>query len=92
MTTTAEAMLDGNAIGGLLLDVFGLELTVATGTCAGCGARGPVAEMRVYVRCPGVVGRCPACNAVLIRIVEARDRRFVDMHGLRSLEVARTPE
>ena len=30
--------LDGNAIGGLLHDVFGTEMTTATGTCANCGA------------------------------------------------------
>ena len=34
--------LDGNAIGGLLHDVFGAEMTAAQGTCAACGARGPV--------------------------------------------------
>jgi len=90
--TTAEATLDGNAIGGLLLEVFGVELTAAMGTCASCGARGELARLRVYVRCPGIVGRCPGCDAVLVRIVEARDRRFVDLHGLRSLEVARPPD
>jgi hypothetical protein len=89
--TTADAVLDGNAMGGLLLDVFGIELTAAVGTCAACGARGEVARMVVYVRCPGVVARCPGCGAVLLRIVEARDRRFVDLHGLRTLEIARPP-
>jgi hypothetical protein len=39
--------LDGNAIGGLLLEVFGVEMTVATGVCASCGATGPVAELHV---------------------------------------------
>jgi hypothetical protein len=90
--TTDEATLDGNAIGGLLLEVFGVELTAAMGTCASCGARGELALLRVYVRCPGVVARCPACDAVLVRIVETRDRRVVDLHGLRSLEVALVPE
>jgi len=36
--------LDGNAIAGLLFEAFGAELTTATGECASCGARGPVAE------------------------------------------------
>ena len=31
--------LDGNAIGGLLHEVFGTEMTAAEGTCAACGAR-----------------------------------------------------
>ena len=37
----SETYLDGNAIGGLLWEVFGVEMTVATGVCAACGAGGP---------------------------------------------------
>ena len=33
-----ELMLDGNAVAGLLQEVFAAEMTTATGTCAGCGA------------------------------------------------------
>src|SRR5262249_57143621 len=39
--------LDGNAIGGLLIDVFGAEMTAATGTCGACGDTGPVAPLVV---------------------------------------------
>ena len=35
--------LDGNAIGGLLVEVFGVEMTTATGACANCGATGSMA-------------------------------------------------
>ena len=41
--------VDGNAIGGLLIDVFGTEMTAASSTCAVCGARRPVAELVVPV-------------------------------------------
>ena len=41
--TLMEA-LDGNAIGGLLFEVFGAELTAATGTCDHCGAVAHVAS------------------------------------------------
>ncbi len=85
-----SATLDGNALGGLLFEVFGVEMTGAFGTCAHCGARGEVARMVVYVRCPGIVGRCPACGEVLVQIVEAREQRYVAMHGLRSLELPRS--
>ena len=37
-----ELMLDGNAIAGLLQEVFAVEMTTAIGTCGGCGAAGPV--------------------------------------------------
>ena len=87
--TTAQTKLDGNALGGILLDVFGVEMTVAVGTCGTCGARGELALLEVYVRCPGAVGRCPACGAVLVRIVEGRDRVWLDLSGLRTLEVPR---
>jgi Family of unknown function (DUF6510) len=33
-----ELMLDGNAIAGLLQEVFAVQMTTAIGTCAGCGA------------------------------------------------------
>ena len=31
--------VDGNAIGGLLIDVFGTEMTAALSTCACCQQR-----------------------------------------------------
>ena len=86
---TADLKLDGNAIGGLLLALFGVEMTVSVATCACCGASGPVAELEVYVRCPGTVVRCPACGALLMRIVEGRSRTWIDLRGIRTLEVAR---
>jgi len=50
--------VDGNAIGGLLIDVFGTEMTAANSTCRICGASRPVAELVVYRRAPGTVVRC----------------------------------
>src|SRR4051794_5080885 len=44
--------LDGNAIAGLLHDVFGAEMTTATGACGSCGATSVVAELTVYRRAP----------------------------------------
>ncbi len=77
--------VDGNAVGGLLRDVFGAEMTNATATCANCGATGPVAETVVFLRGPGVVIRCRACDAVLVVIVEKRGLRCVDLQGLSAL-------
>jgi hypothetical protein len=78
--------LDGNAIAGLLFDVFGAEMTTATGVCASCHARGQVAELVVYVRAPGVVARCRSCDAVLMVLVAARGVTCVDLRGLAELE------
>jgi len=77
--------LDGNAIGGLLQEVFGTEMTAAVGTCAACGAAGPVAQTVVYLRAPGTVVRCRNCGSVLMVFVEVRGRNCVDLQGLASL-------
>jgi len=87
---TEELRLDGNALGGALLDMLGPEGTAAVGTCGACGARGELALLVVYVRCPGIVGRCPACDEVLVSVVEGPDRTWVMLAGLRTLELPRT--
>jgi predicted RNA-binding Zn-ribbon protein involved in translation (DUF1610 family) len=83
----ADLRLDGNAVGGLLREVFAWEATTARGTCASCGAVGEVATLVVYAQAPGAVMRCPACGAVLLRVVRAERRMWVDLRGLRSLEL-----
>lgn len=79
--------LDGNAIGGLLLELFGTELTAAPCVCAGCGAREELARLDVYLDCPGVVVRCRHCHDVILTIVQGRDRAWVDLSGTRGLEL-----
>jgi len=83
-----ERRLDGNAIGGLLGEVFVMEVTAAVSTCAHCGAVNEVGRVQVYVDAPGTVVRCPACEQVLMRIVRGRGRYWVDLTGMRSLEFA----
>jgi DNA-directed RNA polymerase subunit RPC12/RpoP len=78
--------LDGNAIGGLLLDVFDAEMTTATGVCASCGASRQVAELHVYLRAPGTVVRCPSCGSILVVLVDVRGVTCVDLRGLASLQ------
>ena len=80
--------LDGNAAAGILREVFGSEMTTALGTCGSCGAVGPVGAVHVYVSA-GMVLRCPSCEAVLMRIVESESRLWVDLTGLRSIELRR---
>lgn len=77
--------LDGNAIGGLLHQVFGADMTAAEVTCATCGAAGPVAETVVYLRGPGSVVRCRSCSGVLMVISQIRGVNCVDLHGAAAL-------
>lgn len=77
-------MLDGNAIAGLLHEVFGTEMTEATGTCANCGKSGQVGAVHVF-RSAGVVLRCPHCGNVLAKIVERQTQACIDLLGLSAL-------
>ena len=88
MIDQEERRLDGNAIGGLLREIFAVEMTAAIGTCAACGAVNEVGRVHVYVDAPGTVVRCPACEAVLMRVVRGRGRYWIDMTGVRTLEFA----
>ena len=80
--------LDGNAIGGLLLEIFAADMTSAEATCAACGAVRPVAETAVYLRGPGTVVRCRSCTSVLMVISRVRGRNCVDLSGLDALQVS----
>ena len=84
---TSDLRLDGNAIGGLLNELFGAELTAAPCVCGGCGAREEMARLDVYVRAPGVVVRCRHCEAVMIQIVRGRTRTWIDLTGTARLEL-----
>lgn len=84
--TDAKDWVDGNEIAGAMREVFALDVTVARGRCAGCGREGPVAESRVYGRGPGLVARCPGCDSVLLRLVRAPDRVWLDLRGVTYLQ------
>jgi uncharacterized protein DUF6510 len=78
--------LDGNAIAGELFDIYGEEMTTATGTCSSCGSSRPLGELAVYRQAPGVVARCSSCDNVMVVIVELRGVRCVDLHGIATIK------
>jgi Family of unknown function (DUF6510) len=77
--------LDGNAIGGLLAEVFGTDMTMAVSTCGGCGAVSVVAELAVYRPGLGTVVRCRSCDSVLMVFVSLHGTTCTDLMGLASL-------
>jgi uncharacterized Zn finger protein len=86
MSTMAnDTHVDGNAIGGMLLEVFGQEMTDALGCCATCGSVHAVGAMLVY-RGPGDVMRCPTCGNVAMVAVTSRERTRVYLSAVRWLE------
>ncbi len=85
-------VLDGNAAAGPLAEVLAAEMTVARTTCVACGDIRPIAELHAYMRAPGIVLRCASCEAVQIRLVRGPARAWLDLRGVRILEVALPPE
>ena len=83
----ADMKLDGNAIGGLLSEIFTMEMTSAEGKCAGCGAVNALGRVHVYMNGPGAVVRCPDCTNVLMRVVHGAGRYWIDLSGLRVLQL-----
>jgi hypothetical protein len=83
-----DLVLDGNAVGGVLGEVFAAEMTAARACCHGCGAVEAVAALVAYVQAPGIVLRCPHCGGVLARVVvdAGAGRCWLDLRGLRWLQ------
>ena len=80
--------LDGNAAAGALSEVFAAEITSAVTTCAACGTARALGELAAYLQAPGLVLRCATCDAAQVRLVRADGRAWVDLRGIRVLEVA----
>jgi hypothetical protein len=73
MSAIDENALDGNAIAGALHEHLGQEMTTVRATCGHCGQTFALAELVVYLRAPGAVGRCRHCESVVLVITEFRD-------------------
>jgi hypothetical protein len=80
-----ELRLDGNAAGGALRDVFAFDVTAARVTCAGCGDEQPIGAMHAYGHPLGLVLRCPACDASVLRLVQTPRQLRLDVSGIRLL-------
>ena len=83
-----ENKLDGNAAAGTLQEIFPFEMTLAQTTCAGCGATDVIGALAAYMHGMGTVIRCPSCDTVLIRVVQAKGRYWLDMRGVRVLQIS----
>ncbi|MGE5827648.1 MAG: DUF6510 family protein [Micromonosporaceae bacterium] len=83
-----DEFLDGNALAGPLREILAVDVTTATGRCVACGRAGAVGSLRLYTHAPGLVARCPGCDAVLLRVVRGPDRAWLDLRGVVCLELA----
>jgi hypothetical protein len=73
MTMNVERHVDGNAIAGLLVEVFGREMTDVRGQCAACGTINAVGALLVYRSGPGDVIVCPACTTIVLVVSDLPD-------------------
>jgi hypothetical protein len=79
--------VDGNAVTAALSLALGADMSTAALQCAACGSEHHVAQCRVYLRCPGIVLRCPDCSGAEIVLVEIAHRFRITMPGTATLHI-----
>ncbi len=84
---TDDRHLDGNAAGGVLGQIFALEMTTAEVICANCDTAGPIGAALVYATAIGTIIRCPGCGEALIRVAHGPQRYWVDFSGTRLMQL-----
>jgi hypothetical protein len=82
-----EHKLDGNAAAGTLQTIFPFDMTLVQATCTGCGATNSIGATAAYMHGMGTIVRCPSCDNVLIRVAQVKGRSFLDMRGVRVLQI-----
>lgn len=82
-----EHHVDGNAIAGLLQEIFVAEFTTLERTCQSCGDTSPAGAHRSY-RGAGVVLRCPHCDDIALRVSSLPDRAVFELRGAWSVQLA----
>lgn len=74
-------MLDGNAVAGRFLAIFGAEMTTNLTECASCGQDHMMGALLAFTHAPGIVLRCPSCEAVMVKLVETPHGVYLDARG-----------
>lgn len=85
-----QLMLDGNAAGGLLQEIFGAEMTANPVRCAHCGQVSMIGALLAFGQEVGTVLRCPYCQGMMIRIMGGPDAIWLDMRGMAYLRLMRS--
>jgi len=83
---TDDRHLDGNALAGVLYELFGREMTDQLGCRDHCGAVNAMGALHVHLDAPGQVIRCPNCESALIVIVHHPIGVRVGFESIRWLE------
>ena len=73
---------------GILQEIFPFEMTLVQATCATAVQANVVGALAVYMHGMGTVVRCPSCDNALIRVAQAKGRYWLDMRGVRVLQIS----
>ncbi len=82
--------VDGNAVAGMMRELFAFDMTTAILACNGCGSSAELAEIRVYGGSMGSIFRCIHCDTAVLRIARTPHGFAIDMRGASRFE-ARAP-
>jgi len=82
----ARSVVDGNAIAGLLAELFAQDMTAMDGECGGCGARAPLANSVVELDEVAAIVRCRSCTHTLFTVLRDGERLRLRIGSLVALE------
>ncbi len=71
--------VDGNAMAGMLGEIFVDEMTAARVACGGCGNIEPIGAQHAYIHAPGAVLRCCHCEEVLFVLTPAGENHVLGL-------------
>jgi hypothetical protein len=80
-------MLDGNALAGLLHELFDMEMTIAPVECGSCGRIGELGSLWAFAASPGYVLCCPGCQKIVMRMTVTPDQIYLDARGAAYLRI-----
>ena len=86
--TNGIAVYDGNTLAGPLSEVFAVEFDHGGLPMPQLWYLVAGGHLRVYGPDPGLVGRCPHCEDVLMRLVRTPDALWLDFSGISALRIS----
>jgi hypothetical protein len=84
---TQEMRLDGNAVAGVLQEIFTAEMTTSYTECDHCGQVGEIGRLVAYTHAPGIVLCCPGCGGIVLRLVVTDSAVHLDARGARYIKM-----
>lgn len=78
--------LDGNAVVGVLADVFAVDPSVLVVTCAHCGVAGPLAGTAVEDDGQCAIVRCRACTRTILTLARGAEGVSVRIAALARID------